>query len=245
MRGPGRWLSVSEEEAFVEPPRLRGAWFDLSTREGKALFFVISLGLGGLAYGLFRTRPAWLALTMANGVFFLAMFATARLSCMPPDMASAPAGFLRRVVARLRKRKHTGGIRAVPRLRIPQGEMDADELRLMVVPRLPLRGFKSIEVGVSYAVGLGAVVTMPEVLLRVVQDSPCDRAIAALTHRARVSPGRRSDERVIAITPRFPSVRATVEIVAALLILVADRNALSAHQEQDPAADFELARRAA
>lgn len=231
MRGPGRWLSVSEEEALVAAPRHRGAWLDLSTRAGRGLFFCFCLALSGLAFWLFRDRPSWFALVVADGVFVLGLFATARLSCMPPDMALAPAGFLGKVVQRLRKRKGTGGIRAVPRLRIPKGQMDADELRLMVVPRLPLRGFKSIEVGVSYALGVGAVVTMPEVLLRVVKDSPCDRAVAALTHRARISPGRRSDERVIALSPRFPSVRATVEIVAALLIKVADRQALAAHEE--------------
>ena len=87
------------------------------------------------------------------------------------------------------KRPRMAGARFVPRLRIPNGAVDPDELRLLVVPKLPLRGFASIEIGLKYAVGVGARVAMPEVLLRVAAESPCADATAAIARRARITPG--------------------------------------------------------
>ncbi len=66
---------------------------------------------------------------------------------------------------------------------------------------------------------------MPEVLLRVVAGSACDQAVAALSTHGRISPGRKPDERVIAISPRVPTVRSTMEITAALAIRVMDHAA--------------------
>ena len=92
---------------------------------------------------------------------------------------------------------------------------------------MPLRGFTAIEVGVTYALGLGARVAMPEVLLRFVQGSPCEEALAAITSCARITPGRKPDERVLAFCPRLPTIKMTVEITAALAARVVDRQALS------------------
>jgi hypothetical protein len=113
----------------------------------------------------------------------------------------------------------------VPRIRIPQGGVDPDELRLVIVPRLPQRGFGSIEIGLTYALGTGARVAMPEVLLRVTAESPCDEAVAAISSHGRITPGRKPDERVISFAPRLPTVRMTAEITAALAFRVMDRSA--------------------
>ncbi len=225
MRGPGRWLAVTEGEALGKLPRSRGAWLDVSTRAGKLLLLWL-LSLVGVATWWVSTRSIPEALLVGfDSVALLVVFGTGKLTSLPPDMAVEPARFLRKLVRKLRKKKGLANLRLVPRIRIPQGQVDPDELRLMVVPPVPLRGFTAIEVGVTYALGVGARVAMPEVLLRVVEGSPCDEAVASISSHGRISPGRKPDERVIALSPRVPTVRSTLEITAALASRVIDREA--------------------
>ncbi|MBW2457426.1 MAG: hypothetical protein JRI68_23160 [Deltaproteobacteria bacterium] len=225
MRGPGRWLAVTEGEALCELPRPRGAWLDVSTRAGKLLLLLLLAGVGVATWWV-STRSLPEALLVGfDSVALLAVFGTGKLTSLPPDMAVEPARFLRKLVRKLRKKKGMANLRLVPKIRIPKGQVDPDELRLMVVPPVPLRGFTAIEVGVTYALGVGARVAMPEVLLRVVEGSPCDEAVAAISSSGRITPGRKPDERVIALSPRVPTVRSTVEITAALATRVVDREA--------------------
>lgn len=235
MRGPGRWLAVSEKESLQDLPRPAGGWLDYSTRRGKLL---LALLCGGLGFGIWRLSIVsfWHAVIAGgNVVFLLAIFGTGMGRALPPDMTVEPARFLQAVLRRLRKRKDLKGVRFVPRIRIPSGEVDPDEVRLVIAPRAPLRGFTSIEVGVTYAIGMGARVAMPEVLLRVVSGSACDRAMAAISRVGRVAPGRRRDERAISFAPRFPTARMTAEIAAAVAIRVLDRTAAEASRKRiDP-----------
>jgi hypothetical protein len=228
LRGPGRWLAVSEREALVDLPPPRGVWLDVGSRGGKLLFAVALLPFVALSAWLGRRAPHQSLLVALDAVVLLAIFGTGRLCALPADLASEPAPFFKKLVAMLRKRHGSDSLRLVPRVRIPLGEVDADELRLLVVPRLPLRGFASIEVAMTYAVGLGARVGMPEVLLRVVAGSPCDQALASLSRRARITPGRKAEERVFAFTPRLPTVAMTSEIVLALASRVTDTQAVRA-----------------
>jgi len=235
MRGPGRWLSVSEAEAFGKLPALRGAIVDTSTRLGKLLLLVLLGAVGSAVYLLSQRARLHALLVGFDAVALLAVFGSGRISALPPDMAVEPARFLKKLARRLAKDKTLRGLRLVPRIRIPRGEMDADELRLLVVPRLPLRGFTGIEVGVSYVVGVGARVALPEILVRVVADSPCDQALAGVSKSGRITPGRKLDERVLALTPRLPTVRMTAEIVAALATRVIDRESDSVQPAEPPA----------
>ena len=236
LRGPGRWLSVSEDEALGPVPPLRGAVLDVSTRLGKLLLLLLLSLLAALVVWMSATKPQHAALLGLDSVVLLALFGTGGLRGLPPDMAVEPARFLRKLVAALRKKKGVGQLRMVPRIRMPNGEVDPDELRLAIVPRMPLRGFTAIEVGLTYALGLGARVAMPEVLLRFVQGSPCEEAIAAISGCARITPGRKPDERVLSFSPRLPTVKMTLEIAAALAARVVDRQALSA-APQEPEGD--------
>jgi hypothetical protein len=223
MRGPGRWLAVSVAEGLGMPPRPRGAWLDASTRGGKAVLLLLLAGAGGLAAWIWRSdRYAAVLVGLDVLVALLAVFGTGRASCLPADMAVEPARFLRPLAERLRAAKKD--LRLVPRVRVPHGEVDPDEVRLLVAPRVPVRGFGGIEIGVTYAVGFGARVAMPEVLLRMVAGSPCDEATSALARFGRVTRGRKPDERVIAFAPRFPTVRMTAAIVAALVARVTERS---------------------
>ena len=222
-RGPGRWLTVSEVEALALPPRPRGALLDVSTRAGKLLLLLLGLGVGAGAVLLWPRAPHQAMLIGLDVVALLGVFGTGRLTALPPDLSIEPIRFLRKLVARMRRAKGADGIRIAPRIRIPAGALDPDELRLLVVPRMPLRGFAGIEIALSYALGLGARVGMPEVLLRVLGGSPCEQAIRSLASLGRVTPGRRADERVLTLAPRLPTVRMTVEIVLALAARVSDR----------------------
>ncbi|MBM4357644.1 MAG: hypothetical protein FJ096_05990 [Deltaproteobacteria bacterium] len=232
LRGPGRWLAVSEREALVELPPPRGAPLDVGTRAGKALLFVLLVPFGVVAALLARTAPEQAMLVGLDSIAVLSIFGTGLRRAMPADLAVEPAPFFRKLVAALRKRQGAESLRLVPRVRIPTGEVDADELRLLVVPRLPLRGFGSIEIAMTYAIGLGARVAMPEVLLRVVAGSPCDLALATLSRHARITPGRKADERVFSLSPRLPTVRMTAEIVGALAARVTDADAVRSEAQR-------------
>ena len=182
LRGPGRWLSVSEEEALLQPPRPTGSWLDWSTRGGQALFlfFLLAAGVGAGFAG--QVAPWHASLFALDAVVLLALFGTGMEKAMPPDLAVEPARFLREVVFHLRKMPTVKQLRLVPRIRIPRGEVDADELRLLVVPRVP-RGLNTSRLAHVRA-WHGARVAMPEVLVRVVSDSPSDEAIAWCLYRS-------------------------------------------------------------
>jgi hypothetical protein len=225
-RGPGRWLVVTEQEGLPRLGRPRGAYLDTSTRAGKLLLASLLAATGVGVFFLVRAGASRLGLLVGfDAVVWLAIFGTGRLLSLPPDMAVEPARLLRQVAERLRKKKGMGAARLVPRLRIPHGEMDPDEVRLLVFPKLPLRGFIGLEIGVTYALGVGARVAMPQVLVRAMAGSPCDDALAAMSRRGRITPGRKRDERVITVSPRWPSAKMTAELVAALAARLTDPSA--------------------
>lgn len=225
MRGPGRWLTVSESEALGPAPRPTGAWLDSTTRAGMATLLCCLAAVGGAAYLASLQDPLMAALVGLDSVVLLAVFGTGRLRGLPPDPMVEPIRFYRRLLRRFRRMKAGRELRVAPRIRIPAGQIDPDELRLLIVPRLPRRGFGGIEIGMTYVLGFGARVGMPEVLLRVVKGSPCDEAVARLSRHARISPGRKADERVLAFAPRLPTVGMTAEIAVALAASVTDHEA--------------------
>jgi hypothetical protein len=225
LRGPGRWLALSEKEALVSPAPVRGAVLDPATTAGKLVLLLALSPFAAAAAWLWPRSPHHAIVVALDSIAVLALLATGSLRALPPDLAVEPARFFRDL-ARVIRRRHGGeALRLVPRARVPHGDVDPDELRLLVVPRLPKRGFIAIEVALTYAIGVGARVAMPEVLLRVASGSPCDDALASLVRRARITPGRKSDERVLAFAPRFPTVRMTAEIAVALAARVADATA--------------------
>jgi hypothetical protein len=222
-RGPGRWLTVGEREVFAALPRPRGATFDVSTRLGKALLLLLLAGVAAAVWWLARRSLAEALMVGFDAVALVAVFGTGRISALPADLSIEPARLLRKVAARLKKKKTLEGMRVVPRIRVPQGGVDADELRLLIAPRAPLRGFISIEVGVTYALGTGARVAMPEVLVRFLEGSACETALGAVARFGRVTPGRKPEERVIAFAPRLPTAHMTAEIAAALAARVVEQ----------------------
>jgi len=234
MRGPGRWLSISEDEAWRALARPPGSLLDASSVRGRLFLAVLLAGVGIGCYFAARLSSFHATLIGLDAVALLSLFGTGNARALPPDMSVEPAFFLRKLVKRLRRLDRAGELRLSPRIRIPNGEVDPDEMRLLIAPRLPLRGFTAIEVGVTYALGLTTRVTMPEILVRTVEGSECDRALAAVSRHGRITPGRKPEERVIAISPRLPTIRMTAQIAAALATRVADADARPASKRVRP-----------
>jgi hypothetical protein len=220
LRKPGRWLPVSEAVAFASPPRPRGAYLDVTTRAGKVLLSILLAGLAGGVVLLGEQSPFHASLLAFDSVVLLAMFCTGRLAELPPDPAVSPAPFLRDVARAVRKIHPGEEVRIVGRIHVPQGSPDADELRLAIVVKSPLGGFSTIEVGVVYAPGAGGAIALPEVLLRLAGDSPCEKALQNIARHGRSMRGRKPGERVIGFSPRLPNAKMTAAIAAALVTAV-------------------------
>ncbi len=223
-RGPGRWLSIHEAEAFRKPPRPQGAFLDVSTRAGKVLFVLAMLGFGAATWALkpFGTRP--MAIVVMDFIVLLALFGTGRLRELPPDPvvdAVEPLSALAKRLTRLAKR--TGPLKISPRIRVPERCPDADELRLLVLPERALTGLIGIEVGIVFFQGAGGPIGLPEILLRVTRGSPAEAASTRIARAGRSARGRKPDELVIALAPRLPTTRMTAELVAALAARFVDR----------------------
>jgi hypothetical protein len=214
---------VSEEEAFARAKRRSGALLDISTLAGKLLFFLTACLVGAGAYFAAEISTYWAHLVVYDAVALLVLFCTGRLAELPPDPVEYAAPLLRDVATRVRKKARKAGeeVRVVPRIRVPDGDTKADELRLAVVPRSPISGFSGLEVGVVLSPSAGSTLRSPEVLLRVTAGSPCEALAAELTSGAKAQRGRRPNERVYTITPRLPTAWMTADLVSRIALSLA------------------------
>lgn len=220
LRGPGQWLSVKTEEALrAGPPPV--ARLDASTWIGKGIFTLLLAGVGVLAWFAWQRAHYQGVLVALDAAPLFAIFLTGRLDQIPPDPAAAPVPFFQKVAAGILRRASTA--RVVPRVRVPEGSADADELRLLVLPAQAARGLRAIELAMTYADGLGGFVAFPEILVR--YQAQTDAEQAALTHASygRILRGRRFDERVLVIAPKLPTPHLTIELVLALVAAFSDR----------------------
>jgi len=221
LRGPGRWLPVSAREAFGTPPPRVGAWLDADTWAGRTVFLTLAAGLAAAVYRASLTSEHHATLLALDAVVLLALFFTGRAAELPPDPAVAPGRFLAAISKRV-SRALGSDVRIIPRIRLPHGQPDADEVRLMLLPRRPVSGLKGIEVAVVHVPAAGGTLLNPEILLRYKHGSPAEIALDHLAKAGRETRGRSSDERVISFSPRLPTERMTAEIVLAVLSRATD-----------------------
>lgn len=245
-RGPGRWLPVSPAEAYASPPRPRGAWLDGGTRAGGAVFVALlallfAAGAALIAHGMVH-RGVLVALDAAA---LFPIFLTGRIADLPPDPATAPARLLRAIGSRVEVLAGREAVRAVPRIRVPRGGADADDLRLALVPARPHVGLRSVVVGATYGLGAFGWVALPEILVRVQTGSPAEAALAPVARRARAMEGARDDERVLSFVPRLPTAKVTAALAAAVVARVAIRPGGSPPEARSPAPREAPARAAA
>lgn len=225
LRGPGTWLPISEDEAFARLPRKTGTWLDSSTRAGKAILFTTLLLLGVAVYFVSERSLYHAYLLGFDVIVILALFCTGRLSDVPLDAVSFAKPFLQTVTKHIRKTTKKSGedLRIIPRIRLPEGSASPDEIRIAIVPRSPLNGFVGLEIGVVSIPSPETAVHMPEVILRVVNGSPCEEALTTVLDQGKSQRGRRSSERAITFIPRLPTAWMTTDL--ALRIVAALREA--------------------
>lgn len=210
-RGPGRWLPLSEEDAFSgEKPSVPGAWLDSTTWRGFALFALLAgaaVGLGALELG--RSPYRALLVVLSSGVL-LPIFFTGRASDTSLDRVAFARHFLRRVARGLRG---APGLKAVPWGRVPEGSSSPDEIRVLVKPRDALDGLVALEVALEAQRGMGGAARAPFVLVRVREGSRAEKALSPESGWTR---GRKPEERVATLSPVLPTLGLTLSLIERL-----------------------------
>jgi hypothetical protein len=207
-RGPGRWLAISPAEAFGEG----GAEANPVVAAA-----AVVLGFAGVVM-LLRTHPDAPWVVALDGSVLLPLFLGGRPALVPRQTRAAA-----RWLGRAFRRLEIEPLRVSPWARM--GADSFDELRLLVLPRVAMPGVLGLEIGLGWGstpVGLSA---SPEVLARVLEESPAAARLAVELPQLRAVPGRRPEERVVRMMPRVPTHAGTVALVRALAETLTDRRA--------------------
>lgn len=215
-RGPGRWLPLSDDDAFSKREAWPFGWLDAGSPFGKVVLILTTLVWGTGLYFLSQHGTYFAYLAGLDFVVVLALFGTGRRTELPADPVRSAAPLLRSIATSLRKSKRIGEARIRAFGRIPTGASVPDELRLLIRPKGSLRGFTSIEIGLGWAHGAGGSIAMPQLLLRVVEASPCHEAVTQRLRRARWIQGRETYERVMVINPALPTEDMVVKLAESL-----------------------------
>lgn len=220
-RGPGKWLPLADAEAFTgSTPKVPGRWLDATSFPGFLVFLAI---LAGFAWGtltLLPIRPYWALLLALGSASTIPLFLTGRASELPLNPVRAPQRLLRKLSRELRKSK---GLKVVAWARMPDGSPTPDELRLLVLPRPSRVGLTAIEVGAEYHHEGGGTMTLPCLLVRVVEGSP---AQAALEGRVRWTRGKKPEERVAVLRPKLPTYSLLLGLLQRLIVTLTDNDEL-------------------
>jgi hypothetical protein len=200
LRGPGRWLVLRDEEAFVRSsPRAAELWLDCGSLRGFALLGVLFALYGVLALELLPVSPYYSGVVALGAAALLPIFCTGRSSQLPSQPTPAAQKLLAFIAEQVRKRD---GLKVVAWARIPDGGAAIDELRLLIVPRQPKAGLSSIEVGVEQHEGSAPHLAVPYVMVRARDGSASHRALPRACSWMR---GRKRDERVAILRPKLPT----------------------------------------
>jgi len=206
-RGPGRWLPLSQADAFTKKRSpLPGAWLDSGSLRGLTLLTLVVAVLAVLAFLELSRSPYRALLVVLTGSVALPIFFTGRASDLVPDRVAFSRAFLGRFSRRLRGRP---ALRVVPWARVPEGSAEPDELRVLVKVRDGIDGFVGLEVALEPQRGLFGVAAAPFVLVRVREGSLAERALPG----AAFSRGRKPEERVAVLSPPLPTLGLTVSLV--------------------------------
>ncbi len=215
-RGPGRWLLLRPEEAFVSPRS--------GTARGKLVTALgLSLALAGLVAAgrlLASLQPEARLFLPLDAVVLLPLLGSGLASQLPPDRVSRGARWLARCFRRIQA---TRSLRASPWARVPTGLARPDEVRVLVVPREPMPGLSGIEIGLAWGHAATSFVAAPEVLVRVHEATAAAARMTTLAPSLIPVPGRKPEERVYRLLPRFPTCAATVALVESLGNRLVDR----------------------
>jgi hypothetical protein len=207
LRGPGKWVRLTGVAAFDgdEPP-LPGRLLDVGSPLGFVLFTALLVGFVAAAIIVMRRSPYdGVALALGSSVLF-PIFFTGRSGELPLDPARAPRVFLEWLAEALGR---DSSLESYPIGRVPVGGTDHDELRFLVTPKRSIQGLVAIEVGVDFHVGPLGIVSLPFVLVRVVEGMPAADILPKGLFWTR---GRAADERVTVLRPKVPTRRLSLEL---------------------------------
>lgn len=214
-RGPGRWLVLRPAEAFRGRRGVRGPL------EGATLLLTGAAALLALAGHLVAAaHPDAPRFLLLDVVVVLPLAFTGLRSQLPPDRARDRAPWLARLFRRLRKTK---SLRVSPWVRVPTGSPEPDEVRVLAMPRTPMPGLMAIEIGFAWGRGPTSFFASPEVLVRVEEATPAAARMASLVPDVVPVPGRKPEERVYRLAPRFSSKAGTAALVLRLADTLNDR----------------------
>lgn len=217
-RRPGRWLALSDEDAFeVQEPSLPGRWLDAGTVPGFVGFLLLFLAFAaGAVFTFLRSPYHGISLALGSAIL-LPIFCTGRAGELPPDAARRPARLLAWLARRLRE---DAQLKVVAWARIPEGESEADELRLLVMPRRALSGLGAIEFGIEYQSALGGNVALPWVMVRANESSAAHRALPRTVTWSR---GRKAEERTAVLRPKLPTRAVSLSLLRSVASSLTDR----------------------
>jgi len=219
-RGPGRWLPLSDRDAFEKKEDWPWGWLDAGSPLGKAVFAIVSV-LYAVGVWLVSRHATYFAYVAAlDFVVIVVLFGTGRRTELPADLVHSAAPLLARVAKELRKSKKLVAARVRGLGRIPKGTEQPDELRLGVWPKGAIQGFRGIEIGLGWAHAIGQPVALPQVLLRVLEGSPCHEAVNQRLRKARWIRGRETHERVMVLNPAVPTLDMTVKLAESISQIV-------------------------
>jgi hypothetical protein len=211
-RGPGRWLSLRDDDAFAaRRERSARLYFDSGTLLGALVLALVLAAVAALAASELARSPYRAALVAFGGAAFVPVFFVGRLSELVHDRAGFSRRFMRSFARIVRERTSA---KAVAWGRVPDGQSEPDELRVLVQPKDALTGLVALETGLDAQRGLGGVVGVPFVIVRAKEGSP---AQSALPRGVIWTRGRKPDERVAILSPKLPTVGLTVALVEKLL----------------------------
>jgi hypothetical protein len=223
-RGPGRWLELRPEQAFA-PDRGPGHWLDIGSAVGRVTAIVAGALVAAAAVIAQRFDAEGASFVVVDAAALVPLLVTGCASQLPPDGARSAAPWLAQAFRRMRA---VPGLRVAPWARVAPDGIAADELRLLVVPKVAMPGVLGLEVGLAWSSTPVCPAATPEVLVRVIEGSPAAAKLAREVPRARTMPGRRPDERVVRLLPRAPTRSSTIALVRALGEALTDRRASEA-----------------
>jgi hypothetical protein len=210
LRGPGRWLPLSQREAFErEVATVVGGALDSSTLAGKCVLLTFTAVTVSTGLGLFRTQPYLSLLTFMATVIAWPLLLTGRSADLPLGLRNRARQRLEWMYRRLSRDQR---LRVHPMGRFGDGDSKPDEIRLKVVATSLPKGVLGVEIA---AHGSEELVQLC-VLLRVCDGSEAHRRWQHLGAFAR---GRTPDERVAIIAPSLASINRVVALVRALVEL--------------------------
>ncbi len=230
LRGPGVWLPLTDSEAFSRSrPPLKGRYFDVTRWQGRIVLLTWFVLTGVAMLVVSRTSAYDAALLGLMSPLPLPLFLTARATQFPDTHRQRTADWLSKLHRRL---SHSQGLKVIAWARFPDGEAVPDELRLRVIPPVPVAGFIALEVAYHHAPdGEESTACL---IVRAVEGS-----VVQQLRRGRLvwQRGRRAEERVAVMPLVWPSSALAEDLVVQVmteLLRYADKAVLKPSSRSKP-----------